>query len=89
MLHPIEIGIEAMTTVAFYSTFRNIEGIALRDALGAVSFQTTATGTWTTLTNADAADLQLHGRVDLAAAAALADGALARLATSRQNREVR
>lgn len=65
-----------MTTVAFYSTFRNTEGIALRDSAGTVSFQTTATGTWQTLTNSDAADLMLHGRCDLAQAQALVDGDL-------------
>jgi hypothetical protein len=70
-----------MTTVAFYSTFRNTEGIALRDTQGVVSFQTTATGTWQTLANSDTADLLLHGRCDLDAAARLADGDLVQKAS--------
>ncbi len=65
-----------MTTVAFYSTFRNLEGVALRDSAGTVSFKTTSTGTWQTLSNSDAADLLLHGRCDLADAQRVTDGNL-------------
>ena len=65
-----------MTTVAYYAHFGNVEGAALRTSTGAVHFQTASTGLWQTLTNTDAPRLQLHGRIDLADAQALADGDL-------------
>ena len=64
-----------MTTVAFFAQLDNsIHGVALRDAAGAVHFRTDATGTWQTLTDADAPRLTLCGRVDVADAQMLADG---------------
>jgi hypothetical protein len=81
-----------MQTVARYAHLDNtIEGIALRDSTGRVSFQTRSTGLWTTLTNADAGRLTLLGHCALADAqwrTDLSRGDLARLATSRQNMEV-
>jgi hypothetical protein len=64
-----------MTTVAFYAQLDNTtHGVALRDAAGAVHFLTETTGTWQTLTDADAPRLTLCGRVDIAEAQRLADG---------------
>lgn len=65
-----------MTTVAYHATFRNVHGVAMRASDGTVHFRADSTGLWTQLYDQDAADLHLHGRVDLAAAAALADGDL-------------
>jgi hypothetical protein len=81
-----------MQTVARYARLdKTVEGIALRDAQGTVSFQTTSTGLWTTLSNADAPRLTLLGHCALAEAqwrSDLSHGDLARVATSRTNREV-
>jgi hypothetical protein len=64
-----------MTIVAYYAQLDNIiHGVALRDATGTVSFRTDSTGTWQTLTDADAPRLTLCGRVDVADAQMLADG---------------
>jgi hypothetical protein len=63
-----------MTTVAFYATFRNTHGVALRTSAGTVHFQADATGLWTELFDHNAADLLLHGRADIADAQLLADG---------------
>jgi hypothetical protein len=69
-----------MQTVAYHATLftRNVgtTGIAMRTPDHRVFFQTEATGTWTELHDADAANLHLHGRVDLALAAAVEDGDL-------------
>jgi hypothetical protein len=77
-----------MTILAYYATLSNTEGTALRTADGQVHFLAAATGLWQTLGNADAPRLQLLGRVDIADAQRLADGDLARIATSRQQMEV-
>jgi hypothetical protein len=53
-----------------------VQGVALRTAEGRVHFQADSTGLWTELHDADSSRLQLHGRVDLAAAAAIVDGDL-------------
>jgi hypothetical protein len=70
-----------MKNVAFYAHLDNLEGFALRIASGEVHFQATSTGLWTQLFDADASRLHLHGRVDLAASQALADGNLVRKAS--------
>ena len=78
-----------MTTIAYFAHLDNvIEGLALRTSTGAVHFIDHATAQWQTLTNADAPRLQLHGRCDLAAAQALADGDLV-VKASRTMQEVR
>jgi hypothetical protein len=80
-----------MQTVAYFAHLDQTEGTALRDSAGTVSFQTTATGVWQTLTDADAPRLDLHGRCDLADAQRRTDlsrGDLARIATSRTHLEV-
>ena len=59
-----------------YTNPGTVEGLALRSLDDTVHFQTTRTGAWTTLTNADAPALHLHGRCDLADTQALLDGNL-------------
>lgn len=69
-----------MQTVAFYATLFNhnraTSGIAMRTAARQVFFQAESTGVWTQLYDTDAANLHLHGRVDLVLAARLEDGNL-------------
>jgi hypothetical protein len=69
---------------AFRALFHDVEGVALCDAFAQVFFADDATGTWQELGNADAAALQLLGRLDLIAAAAIADGDLFQ-AVARRN----
>jgi hypothetical protein len=70
----------ASKTVAFNATFFQhnvgISGIAMRDGQDRVFFLDDATQTWRQLANADAPSLHLHGRVDLALSARIADGDL-------------
>jgi hypothetical protein len=69
-----------MRNIAYNATFFQnnvgISGLALRNSAGRVFFQTLSTGLWTELFEADAANLQLHGRRDLADAQAIVDGNL-------------
>lgn len=69
-----------MRSIAFNATYfeKNvgISGIAMRTTDRRVFFADDATGTWRELYDADAGSLHLHGRVDLALAAAIADGNL-------------
>lgn len=75
-----------MQTVAFYATLFNhnraTSGIAMRTAAQQVFFQAESTGVWTELFDTDAANLHLHGRLDLTLAARLEDGDLV-MRTSR------
>lgn len=52
------------TPRAFYAHLDTTEGIALRMNDGTVHFQTTATGQWQQLCNADAPRLLLHHVVE-------------------------
>lgn len=67
-------------TVAYNATFFinnvGVTGIAMRTPDRKVFFQDDRTATWRELGNADAAQLTLHGRIDLILEAALADGDL-------------
>jgi hypothetical protein len=69
-----------MTTIAYNATFFHhnvgVSGIAMRAPDRRVFFVDDATGTWRALTDADAANLHLHGRVDLVLRQAIVDGAL-------------
>lgn len=50
---------------AAYAYLDEVHGIALRAPDDTVHFQATATGLWTTLTNADLPRLSILGRLDL------------------------
>lgn len=68
-----------MRTVAYNATFFNhgmtaITGVAMRTPDNRVFFVDDATQQWRELCDADAANLHLHGRVDLVLEAAIADG---------------
>jgi hypothetical protein len=69
-----------MRNITYNATlFQNnvgVSGIALRNNVGRVFFQALSTGLWRELFDADAANLQLHGRIDLADAQAIVDGNL-------------
>jgi hypothetical protein len=69
-----------MQTVAYHATFfqSNVAttGVAMRTADRRVFFVDDATGQWRELYDADAPHLHLHGRVDVAVTAAIADGDL-------------
>jgi hypothetical protein len=65
-----------MQTVAYFATYRHSPGMAMRTQTNEVWFRRESTGQWQQLFDSDIPDLQLHGRVDLAAAAALDDGDL-------------
>jgi hypothetical protein len=70
----------ARKIVAYHATFFvdhvGVSGLAMRDATDHVFFRDDATQTWRALCDADAPNLHLHGRVDLALAAQLRDGDL-------------
>jgi hypothetical protein len=70
----------ARKIVAYHATLFldhvGVSGLAMRDATDHVFFRDDATQTWRELFDADAANLHLHGRVDLALAAQLRDGDL-------------
>jgi hypothetical protein len=74
-----------MQTVAYNAIYRDLEGIAARFTDGTVHFRNEATQVWTQLFNSDIADLHLMGRVDIAAAQALADGDLLQLVDARNS----
>jgi hypothetical protein len=63
-----------METVAYFATYRHYHGMAMRTQTNDVWFRHDATGQWQQLFDSDIPDLTLHGRVDLAAAQAVADG---------------
>ena len=69
-----------MQTVAYNATYFQhnigISGIAMRTSDNRVFFIDDATAQWRELFDADAANLHLHGRVDLALQAQIADGNL-------------
>jgi hypothetical protein len=69
-----------MITLAYHATlFQHnigISGVAMRTPDRRVYFCDDATQQWRELFDADAADLHLHGRTDLAMQAQIADGNL-------------
>jgi hypothetical protein len=69
-----------MQTVAFNATLFNnnvgTTGIAMRTTENRVFFIDDKTGTWRELTDADASNLHLHGRCDIAFSQRLQDGNL-------------
>jgi hypothetical protein len=70
----------AYTTIAYNATLFvahvGTTGIAMRTTDRRVFFVDDATGTWRELHDADAANLHLHGRVDLVLRQAIVDGTL-------------
>lgn len=64
------------TIILYHAHFQQVYGTALRDHQGAVWFVAQGDRVPTLLHNVDVPDLDLHGRMDLAAEAALADGDL-------------
>jgi hypothetical protein len=69
-----------MKTIAYNASYFDhnvgVSGIAMRTTDRRVFFVDDATGTWRELHDADAANLHLHGRVDLVLRQAIVDGNL-------------